>query len=442
MEEEHPTEDAETMRDATGTERVEAEKAQQNYENARAEADASQSAAAKTEAKNKETAKNEANAKLNRASLESLNGGKKFTDAEWDKLKNTLDDILGVEPIDTDNVSQTSVDNARTTASKIPKDLSPDVRDSLNKATKSMAEVISDKTLKELSSSDQAKIKDSQSKIEQAANDLADGINKGDIPKIRDALETISKEKKNCNDILENNKNLKEKATAEGGRNGWEWTKAFSILGKLLTALAPLGLVLLGLKMIGDSLTGCYKYDGTTKTKIGCPSDINHQEYCSCGVISKMYYQPTDKNTACGSGQLDIMKYPFCCGSQITNPTIPLCSDPKDLSKAPGDNGYVYYGYEQVSASDVLAHGVQTVIDALKDAFGELFKILKWVAIGIGILFVIFIGFKLFSGFFNKKENDHEHQNQNDDSSGHYHIEDSPAYSYNNHRIENPSHVD
>jgi hypothetical protein len=409
-EETTPTEDTERMRDATGTERESATDAEENYQEKKRAADADRTQANVDAAKKAEAEKDVANSKLNRKALEALNG-KEFTDSEWQKFQDAIKNVSDAGPVDVDDPSTAGSDaNAnniqRAAAAENAANLPPNITEPLNRASNSIAEGGNAESFKDLSSGDRTKIQDSQNKIEAAAKDLADAIKKGDKARIKDALERISKEKKAISDILENNKAQKQKTEAtEGGRDGWAWKKALAGLGKLLAALAPLGLALVALQMVADSMTGCYQYNGEDKKKIGCPSDSNHQEYCSCGQISKIYYQPTDKKTVCVSGQ-EIMNYPFCCGSQITDPTVPLCTDPTG-SLIPGDSGYVYYGYEKYSAADVFTNGLKAAIKALEDALSQLFSILKWVAIGIGILIVLFIAFKLFSGFFQKKENEH-----------------------------------
>lgn len=406
MSEEQPTEDAETMKEATGSERVVADIAEKEYSEAKAAADIDRNSKSEAIERAKQVEKNKANSALNRKALESLNG-KPFTDTEWAPFEKAINEVNESNPVDIDDPSNAgsdaNIDSVQNAARiEINSNLPSDVKNSLDRSANSTAEAVSADSLKELSSADKSKLKDSQNKIESAGKDFGEAIKEGNRDGIKDALEKISKEKKNIEDIMENSTELKNKTESEGGRDSWNWKKVLTGLGKLLKVLAPFGLVLLALKLISDSISGCYQYTGEQKRKIGCPSDSKNQQYCSCGEISKIYYQPTDKKNVCISGQT-IMNYPFCCGSQYASPIYPLCSDP--TSGTAGKDSYVYYGYEQYSISDVIANSIKVAIEAVENVLSQLFSILKWVAIGIGILIVVFIAFKLFSGFFNKKEN-------------------------------------
>lgn len=404
MSEEHITEDAEKIKNATGPELEKAQDAEKNYIEAKRIVDNERTEQNEKAFQEAQLKKENANLQLIEKTLEALNDNEPISEQDLKSFKDTINDINEIGSIDI-SVADINIDNIKNVAKIIKENnLSNNILNSFKKLCNNIATSYSPDSLKELSSNDKIKLKDSQNIIESSAKNLNDGLENNDINKIKESLEKISNERKNSENILENSNELKQKTLADGGENSWNVKKIIASLSSLLLVFATFGgIALLALKIIADTLSGCYQYNGLNKKKLGCPESEENTEYCSCGEISKIYYQPTDKKDVCISGQ-NIMNYPFCCNSQITDPTIPLCTDP--LSKSIGSDGFIYYSYEKHTIEDIIANGIENVIDYIKQPIDLIFTILKWFIIGISVLIGIFIAFKLFSVLLKKKEND------------------------------------
>ena len=319
---------------------------------------------------------------LNKKILEKMSKGD-LTQTDFNNFKKVLDKLTGMKTFDFENPTVTDGQNILD-ASKSTVD--PTIDSAVKTTIKGGTDAVSEDANKELSSDQKTRANDIDNRTTQAGRDISDAETSGDAKKAADALKELGKTKKEMDDLLEENGKLKEKIKAKSGDKGWNAYKLFKWLAGLGALLSPYLL----LKLYADAETGCYKYDGKSQSKLTCPTDKDHPEWCSCGDENNISYQP-DKPTKCNKGEA-LNNYPFCCSG--INPNLPLCSDPINGAQ-PGDDGYVYYAFVRVEPGDVLKKVVDSALDALGKGVSTIWNIIKWVAIALAIIFVLFIAIKL-----------------------------------------------
>jgi hypothetical protein len=186
-------------------------------------------------------------------------------------------------------------------------------------------------------------------------------------------------------------KKLQDEVEKSKKGNWKKWSE--TIIRALKVVGIALSIYFVG-KALVDAETGCYMYkmdsNGTlTSTKIPCPIDKDDAPNCRCGV----------KDETCASNT----KLPYCCnaGSIAYN---------KPCKGEAGKPDSIYYGWKQQTFAGFVNDLLKGINDALKNLpqelgnlFGGIWKILKYVLIGIlvivGLVVLIYILRFLFSLF-------------------------------------------
>jgi hypothetical protein len=179
-----------------------------------------------------------------------------------------------------------------------------------------------------------------------------------------------------------------EKDVESSKKGSWKKWKETIINALKLAGIAVS--IYLVVKAIIDTETGCYMYqtdsNGTlTSTKIPCPSEKDDSVNCRCGI----------KDETCTSNP----KLPYCCnaGSIAYN---------QPCKGQPGKPDSIYYGWKQQTFAGFfndLIKNIENLPQTLGNIFGGIWKILKYVLIGIlvviGVVILIYILRFLFALF-------------------------------------------
>ncbi len=329
---------------------------------------------------------------LSRKILEGISK-EPMSDSDFNTFKNVLEKLTGMKTFDFERPTDTDGQNVLD-ASKYTVD--PKIDSAVKKTMNGSTDAVSNDVNKELTSDQKNRANDLDNRNANAAKKILDAEKANDKQKASDALEELGKTKKEMNDLLEENEKLKEKIKAKSGDKGWNAYKLFKWLFGLVALLSPYLL----LKLYADAETGCYKYDAKSQTKLSCPTDKDHPEWCSCGNKEHLFYQP-DKAKECNENEA-LHNYPFCCGG--INPNLPLCSDPINGAQ-PGDDGYIYYAFVRVEPGDVFKKAVDSALVAFEKAISSIWNIIKWIIIVIVIIFVIFIVIKFTLMIIDSRKN-------------------------------------
>jgi len=308
---------------------------------------------------------------------------------DFNIFRDAMNFISSLNPFNFDNPTAADGQNLLNTLNQKS---TPVVDNALNTTIRGGIDAINRNASENSSPEQNSRARDIDSQTNKTAQKISDAQKTQDAQTAADALRDLAETKKKMDDLLEENNKLKEKIKAKSGEKGWTSYKLLKWLSGLAALIgAGVGVGYLLLKLYADAETGCYKFDGITQLKLPCPTDRDHQEWCSCGDEDNIIYQP-NKPTKCGTDE-PLYNYPFCCGGINPKPYTPLCSDPTGGLK-PGEKGYIYYGFVLVEPGDVLKKLVDSALDAFDSALSSIWNIIKWISIAIGIIFVLFIAIK------------------------------------------------
>lgn len=199
-------------------------------------------------------------------------------------------------------------------------------------------------------------------------------------------VENLKSEFTRLENEIKNKPDIDKKLTSKYGDFGKK------VLLYLLGIGAIVGGIFLALKLIADSLSGCYMIESPNEpVKLECSDqfkDSDKNKFCACGQAKlDQKLTPTDCQ--------QFGDYVFCkseCSFQTQNRT---CSS--DLSK----NGSIRYYYRIYTPLDVLTKIIDTIVKTAEDAAGGITDILKYLKYAI-IVFIILFGIGLLVGILKK----------------------------------------
>lgn len=208
----------------------------------------------------------------------------------------------------------------------------------------------------------------------------------------------------------------KKKVVAEGGESMWKRIRESKIASFLLKLTAIGGLLggFIGfLYWWSHQLTGCYKYDGTNSEKISCPKDDDAKTSCNCSDAPADQKTAEQLNKVCADSKYD--KFPFCCSGP--SPAYPTCG-----SGTPGQQGVVYYAYQETNPATLIAGLPRDFTNLLKGLgnLGGLFgTIIKWILVGALILFSLYLLSIFVPKILKKFTENNQHEGEVEGGEGH-----------------------
>jgi hypothetical protein len=359
-----------------------------------------------------------AETKVIKANTEILNkinidvNGKPVSDpSNLETFNNDVSDLTGQDISDPQTIAKGKAAEA---------ELTTENKKLLDSVNKSNAKVIKENILKSIDSSLKNDLQTELDNNSKLGQQLSDEINKQppDQAKIKELSDKYSKSQKNIQDIFDKDTKLKTKLEGKDSRLGKIAAKILGVLG-ILSAIGVATWV--SLKIMSDSMTGCYIYynsSGVVDSYLlnTCNSYYDIEENnskCSCpnkvpiGSTGLSNDQCTNLNSPADCTA------PYCIGRCLSPPGNPTCGgfpSGQNLQCTTGtiaDTGFVSYSYQKYTPLGLIGDGINLIGNLPGDIandFSKLFKgILFYGGIILGGLIVLLILWVLFKKFILKE---------------------------------------